>query len=164
MALDDAHFRGNQQRNPQSRHTVLSQSSLASLLNAVFTETHNANRSVLLCRTTSSVVALSPKGQIKLSRFILKVVPFSPGRAFICCLPLQLILREPSLTALPSNGSHELEILAFIPRIIRLALCWRRKGEGWNPASMVLMEKSDIISLRVCQHLSIYFSLMDDKR
>ena len=102
--------------------------------------------------------------RLKLSRFILKVVLFSSGRALICCLPLQLIFREQSLPALPSDGSHEFEILAFIPRIIRPALCWRRKGERWNAASMVFMEKSDIISLRVCQHFSIYFSLMDDKR
>ena len=102
--------------------------------------------------------------KVKLSRFILKVVLFSSGKALICCLSLQLFLREPSLTGLPSNGSHEFEILAFIPRIIRPALCWRRKGERFSPASMVFMEKSDIISLRVCQHLFIYFSLMDDKR
>ena len=102
--------------------------------------------------------------KVELSRFILKVVLFSSGRTLICCLPLQLILKEPGLTALLSNGSYESEILAFIPRIIGPALCWRREGEGWNPASMVFMEKSDIISFCVCQHLSVYFSLMDDKR
>lgn len=102
--------------------------------------------------------------KIKLSRYILKVVLFSSGRVLICFLPLQLILIEASLTALPSIGSYEFEILAFIPRLSRPALCRRRKGERWKPASVVFMEKSDIISFRVCQHLSIYFSLIDDKR
>ena len=101
--------------------------------------------------------------KVKPSRFILKVVLFSSGRALICCLLLLLILRKPGLTTLPSNGSHESEILAFIPRIIRPALCGRRKGERWRPTSMVFIEKSDIINFCVCQHLSIYFSLMDDK-